>query len=190
MPPGTQTVRQRILETAKDLFYREGIHAVGIDTIIERSGIAKATLYHHFASKEALIEAYLRERDRLLWEWFDQAISEEQGAKEKLLAFFAALIVKVSAPDYRGCGFVNSAAEFPHEGRAGYTLPRATKHETRRRLLQLCQELSIEHPEVLADQLLLLVEGSYVSAPFFDVPGPPTHVQDAASILIEAHNKR
>jgi AcrR family transcriptional regulator len=189
MPTNAHTARQRILETANELFYQEGIHAVGIDTIIERSGVAKATLYYHFASKEALIEAYLRERDRSFWAWFEQATSGEQEAKGKLLAFFAALIAKVSRPGYRGCVFVNSVAEFPHEGQAGYALPRATKYEMRRRLLQLCQELPTKHPDALADQLTLLAEGAFVSSPLFDAPGPVAHVREAARILIEAHSR-
>ncbi|HTK10134.1 MAG TPA: TetR/AcrR family transcriptional regulator [Ktedonobacteraceae bacterium] len=190
MPTSTHAARQRILETAQEMFYQEGIHAVGIDTIIERSGVAKATLYYHFASKEALIEAYLQERDRAFWVWFEQAISGEREAKGKLLAFFDALLVKVSAPDYRGCGFLNCAAEFPHEGQVGHTLPRATKHKLRQQLLQLSEGLKIEQPAVLADQLVLLAEGSFASSPMFDAPGPATHAREAARILIEAHRAR
>jgi AcrR family transcriptional regulator len=180
--------RQRILDTAGELFYHEGIHAVGIDTIIERSGVAKATLYHHFASKEALIEAYLRDRDQTFWKWFEEAIDKEQGAKGKLLAFFDALVIKVSIPGYRGCGFLNCAAEFPRLEQPGYYLPRATKHELRRRLLQLCKQLAIARPEMLADQLLLLSEGGFSSAPMFDVPGPAAYITDAARSLIEVQS--
>ena len=178
--------RQRILETARELFYTEGIHAVGIDTIIQQSGVAKATLYHHFASKEALIEAYLQDRDQIFWKWFEGAIADKQEAKGKLLAFFDALVAKVSVPDYRGCGFLNCAAEFPRANQPGHYLPRATKHELRRRLLQLCQQLAIVRPEVLADQLLLLAEGGFASAPLFDLPGPAAYITDAACTLIEA----
>ncbi len=189
MRTSTNTVRQRILDTTRELFYQEGIHAVGIDTIIERSGVAKATLYHHFPSKEALIEAYLQERDHFFWTWFEQAISAEQEAKGKLLAFFDAVLIKVTAPGYRGCSFLNCAAEFPHATSAGHYLPRATKHELRQRLLHLCQQLPATQPAMLADQLFLLAEGSFASTPLFDTPTPALYVKEAASLLIEAHRK-
>jgi len=189
MSTNTITARRRILDTARELFYQEGIHTTGIDTIIERSGVAKATLYHHFASKEALIEAYLQERDQIFWTWFEEAISGEQEAKGKLLAFFDAVIIKVSTPGYRGCGFLNCAAEFPNATSAGHYLPRATKHEMRRRLLQLCQQMQVEQPAILADQLVLLAEGSFASTPLFDPPYPVLHVKEAARLLIEAHSR-
>ena len=190
MPTSTNAARERILATARELFYAEGIRAVGIDTIIERSGVAKATLYHHFPSKEALIEAYLQDRDHAFWSWFDQAIDQEQEPAAQLLSFFAAVIAKVSTPGYRGCGFLNSAAEFPHTDHSGYHLPRATKQKMRLRLLQLCQQLPLTEPVPLADQLFLLAEGCFASAPMFDLPGPAVYAREAARSLIEASCQR
>jgi AcrR family transcriptional regulator len=189
MSTNTTSARRRILDTTRELFYQEGIHAIGIDTIIERSGVAKATLYHHFASKEALIEAYLQERDQIFWIWFEDAVGGEQDAKGKLLAFFDAVIIKVSTPGYRGCGFLNCAAEFPNAASAGYYLPRATKHEMRRRLLQLCQQMHMVQPAILADQLVLLTEGCFASTPMFEPPSPALHVKEAARLLIDAYSK-
>ena len=75
MADPTRSARQQILDTAVDLFSREGYLAVGIDTIIERSGVAKMTLYRHFPSKNALITAYLEYSNTTFWAWFEQAVS-------------------------------------------------------------------------------------------------------------------
>src|SRR5712664_1447316 len=85
--------RQRLLEVASALFYQEGIRAIGVDTIVERSGVGKATLYRHFPTKDHLIAAYLEEEDRLWWQWFESVIAEHEGSpKEQLLAFFEACV--------------------------------------------------------------------------------------------------
>ncbi len=77
---GELSARERILATANELFYREGVRAIGVDTVVERSGVSKTTLYRLFESKEALIAAFAAERDRLSWEWWDRI--EEQHADD------------------------------------------------------------------------------------------------------------
>ncbi|GCE22566.1 TetR/AcrR family transcriptional regulator [Dictyobacter kobayashii] len=188
MEASARSARVRILDVASELFYQEGIRSVGIDTIIERSSVAKATFYYHFHSKDALIEAYLERRQIAFLAWFDAAVQPYAGApQEQLLALFEALVEKVSVQGYRGCAFINASTEFPAVTHPGHLLPHSTKYEVRRRLLSICQQTSASQPAVLADQLLLLMEGVFASTPIFGSDGPVCSVKDAARLLIVAH---
>src|SRR5258708_37887538 len=115
-----KSARERILETADDLFYREGIHAVGIDTIIDKSGVAKMSLYRNFASKDDLVAAYLESRGQRYWQWWDGVMAgNAKEARRQLHDLFEAIAVRIRQPELRGWAFVQSAAEFPaHRWRA------------------------------------------------------------------------
>src|SRR5882672_10663358 len=108
-PSTTSEARQRILETADRLFYQDGIRAVGIDRVIAEAGVAKATLYAHFPSKDDLILAVLRHREASVTEYF-RAAMERHGkrTKNKLRAFFAALKDWFQSDGFRGCAFINA----------------------------------------------------------------------------------
>src|SRR5258708_2467939 len=104
MTDSTHSARQRILATAADLFLREGYRAVGIDTIIERSGVAKMTLYRHFSSKNDLINAFIEQTIQQFWAWFEQAISDHPDSpRAQLVAIFETLACLVADPDFYGC---------------------------------------------------------------------------------------
>src|SRR6266702_1155646 len=91
MTAGHSCARQRLLDVDSDLFSQEGIRAIGVDTIVERSGVGTATLYRHFPTKDDLIVAYLEEEDRAHWIWFEEVIAAYEGLpKEQLLAWFEA----------------------------------------------------------------------------------------------------
>src|SRR2546430_15526713 len=95
------SARQRLLDVASDLFYQEGIRAIGVDTIVERSGVGKATLYRHFPTKDDLIAAYLEEEDRRHWIWFDEVIAPHEGKPvEQLLAWFEACNRSLMEPGF------------------------------------------------------------------------------------------
>src|ERR1700722_18416257 len=112
-----KSARERILETAEDLFYREGIHAVGIDTIIDKSGVAKMSLYRSFASKDDLVAAYLEARSQRYWQWWDGVMAQNPGdPRRQLRDLFEAIAVRVRRPGFRGCAFVKAATEFPGGG--------------------------------------------------------------------------
>ncbi len=112
MTPGQTSARQRLLETASELFYREGIRAIGVDTIVERSGVGKATLYRHFPTKDDLIAAYIEQEDRAHLQWFDEIIAAAQySPKEQLLTWFEACDQRIKEPGFRGCPFLNAMAE-------------------------------------------------------------------------------
>jgi AcrR family transcriptional regulator len=100
--------RERILQTAHDLFYREGIRATGIDRVIAQSGVTKVTFYRHFPSKNALIQAYLETRHQRWMAWFTEALQRLGGG---VRAVVPALAEWFGGADFRGCAFINSVGE-------------------------------------------------------------------------------
>lgn len=186
MSPTISPARQRILEVATDLFYREGIRAVGVDTIVEQSGVGKATLYRHFPTKDDLIASYLEEQNDLYWQRFDEAINKHEGApREQLFALFDATIARAAQPHYRGCAFVNALAEFSDLDHPAHRRAVAHKQALRVRLQQLSQQAGARDPETLADQLLLLLNGVLTSAPIFGTTGPVAQCKTIATYLID-----
>ncbi|MFJ1995994.1 TetR/AcrR family transcriptional regulator [Streptomyces asiaticus] len=152
---------RRILDTAAELFYGQGIHAVGVDLIAKRAGVTKKTLYDRFGSKEALVAAYLRERDERWRAWLTAEV-EKSPPVDRVLATFDALAEWVRRENPRGCGFVNAAAELPDPGHPARQVIADQKHWLRGYLRQLCEEAGVTAPDGLADELLLLHEGATV----------------------------
>ena len=114
MADDPRSARQKILTAAHERFYRDGFRAVGIDTIIAESGVAKMTLYRHFASKDDLITAYVTRADGLYKEWFDAAAGDEgRPARARILALFDAQTEQIQPARCRGCPFLMALAEIP-----------------------------------------------------------------------------
>lgn len=115
---GTQVAgaqaQQHLLRAAEELFYQEGVRAVGVDAVVERAGVNKMSLYRQFASKDELVLAYLERMDACFFERFDASVAKHPGKpKAQLVQYFDDLAQRASQPGYRGCPFVNVAAEFP-----------------------------------------------------------------------------
>lgn len=179
--------RERILQTAGELFFRDGYRAVGVDTIVAESGVAKMTLYRHFPSKDALITAYLEATDQAFWEWFDQVAGPpEKPGRDRLLAFFDALEALVAAPSTLGCPFLNAVVDFPERVHPAHQAALENKQVMRQRLARLGQEAGAREPQRLADQLLLLVDGAMMAARVFGPNNPARGVAEAAATLIDA----
>jgi len=159
-----KSARARILEAAADLFYREGIRAVGVDAVIAHSGVAKMSLYRNFAGKDELVAAFLEYRDELYWAWWDKVVARHpDDPRAQIRAIFETVGKRTAHPDYRGCPFINTAVEFPDSGHPGRVVALANKRELRARLRALAEAVGAHDPAMLADQLLLLLEGTYVS---------------------------
>src|SRR6184192_4268393 len=107
----TGSARERLLAAASELFYAEGIHTVGIDRVIERAGVAKASLYNTFGSKDELIRAYLEARHEVLQKRVAQAIARHDTPRARILAIFDLLGELFAAPGFRGCAFLKVSAE-------------------------------------------------------------------------------
>lgn len=149
---------RRILEVASELFYRRGIHAVGVDTIAAESGVTKRTLYDRFGSKDHLVAEYLAARHRRWWGHLEELVAEAQVPR--VLAFFDAYADDLLPAD-RGCAFLNAAAELPAEHPA-YRLVQEHKRAVRNRVEELLVEDAPDVGEVggVVDHLMLLLEGA------------------------------
>ncbi len=179
--------RQRLLEVAARLFYAEGIHAVGIDRIIAEAGVAKATLYAHFSGKEELVAAYLSERsDRWASDVAARVEPLPPGSPERVLAPFDLLAERVATPGYRGCPFINAAAEFPAPG---LVADRITDHRERVRgaFEALAAEAGAAGRDVGTD-LVVLYDGAMTAAHLDADPSAVTGARAlAASVVSGAH---
>ncbi|MGC2241418.1 MAG: TetR/AcrR family transcriptional regulator [Acidimicrobiia bacterium] len=182
------SVRERILETAQRLFYRDGFRAVGIDTIIAEAGVAKMSLYRHFPSKDDLIVAYLEESNRQYWEWLDGAVADITDPLDKLVGMFGAIEKLATSPECLGCTFQGTAAEFPDQDHPGHQVALAHKKRVRDRFAQLAREAGLRDPHELGNQLLLLMDGAWVAARMYGPANPATGVTDAVRTLIRAHH--
>jgi AcrR family transcriptional regulator len=186
----SKTAREKVLDVASKLFYQEGVRAVGIDTIVARSGVAKMSLYRNFASKDDLVVAFLVERNRRFFEWWDWATAPDDGPPiARLRALVAATIEKVRRPDYRGCPFLNTSAEYPDAGHPARPIIEQHKHEVRSRLLDLLRALGTATPETLVATLIALLDGIYAYPATVADPGDAQAVIAAFDTLIDASSR-
>ncbi|WP_339321210.1 TetR/AcrR family transcriptional regulator [Paenibacillus sp. FSL W8-0194] len=181
-----ETAKERILRTAIKLFYREGVRAVGIDRIIEESGVAKASFYRNFATKDDLVVAYLERCNEELMKPFEEAKRRHPDAPlHQLYDVVDSLGARSEQPGYRGCPFLNTAVEFPDENHPTQQ-PIATYHlEMRRRLRELAERAGAQDPETLSAQLLMLYNGAMMSAYLERAAYVPDHFLGAAKRLID-----
>src|SRR6266446_234631 len=151
--------RARLLAAAGDLFYRHGIRAVGVEAIAEAAGTNKMTLYRHFASKDELVAEYLRQSANAAdacWERFGQA--HPGDPLEQLLAWLGEMAHHLAEPDERGCALANAAIELPAKDHPARRVIEEYKRAQRMRLVRLSEEAGLSEPEMLADELHLLLE--------------------------------
>jgi AcrR family transcriptional regulator len=182
-PKGEVSARERILATASELFYREGIRAIGVDTVVEQSGVSKTSLYRVFDSKDALISAFAAEKDRLFWAWWNH-VEEKHGENPRALldALLSGVAKRIAHPSFRGCPFLNLVAEFPDDNHPGRVIARDNKEEMRARLATIVARLGVGDPSRTASQLALLINGAYVA-------GLVTEPGDLRGDLIDAATK-
>jgi AcrR family transcriptional regulator len=156
--------RERILQTAADLFYRHGIRAVGVDAIAEAAGTNKMTLYRHFASKDILVAEYLRKVAREiegLWAKLDAAFPGDPRAQ--LRAWLKRMGEHLANPDQRGCAFGNAAVELPERDHPARPVIENFKRAQRANLARLCGAAGVAQPEGLAEELFMLLDGARIS---------------------------
>ncbi|MBX6322427.1 MAG: TetR/AcrR family transcriptional regulator [Rhodospirillaceae bacterium] len=185
---GAPRAAERIRATARELFYREGIRAVGVDEIVSRAGVTKPSLYRCFPSKDELAAAYLRDYDAEFWRRFDAALAAAppDDPRAQLRAFLEPLARRASKAGYRGCGLTNAAVEYPDPAHPARRVAEANKRALRRRLREMAARMGARDPEMLGDGLLLLIEGAYASGQLFGRDGPARAVAEVADRLIAA----
>ena len=180
--------RARILAAASDLFYRHGIRAVGVDTIAEVAETNKMTLYRHFSSKDELVAEYLRclaEKAKSSWDRFEADHPGDPPAQ--LRAWLKDMAAHVASGDERGCPLANAAVELPEKDHPARRVIEAFKTAQRERLIRLCAAAALAEPELLADELFLLLEGARVTAQSVGPQGLGDRLERMGEAMINAH---
>ncbi|MGV9349958.1 TetR/AcrR family transcriptional regulator [Streptomyces spiralis] len=179
------SARERLLEAANELFYSEGVQSVGIDRVIEHAGVAKASLYNTFGSKEALVCAYLELRYVRIRDRITRTLTRFRTPREQLLGVFDALGEAFTDPEYNGCAFVRATAETPEDS----AVRRAAgnyRSWVRDLFTELATAAGYADPEALARQLQLLYDGAGQSARMDRDPSAATTARAAAAALLDA----
>ena len=181
------SARERLLAAASELFYAEGVHTVGIDRVIERAGVAKASLYSTFGSKEELVRAYLQSRAEKRRERMLGYIARFDTPREQILAVFELLGEIAAEPTFRGCAFVNASAEGPRDDENKVTRT-CTDHRSWQRELfaRLACELGARDPERLALQLVVLYDGAIMGAFMDFAPQRAAEARAMAALVLDA----
>lgn len=183
----TNRAADRILAAARDLFYKQGIRAIGVDEVVRKAGVTKPSLYRSFSSKDELAATYLRQYDHDFWEHFEESVKAFPGdPRAQILHFLEGVARRSQKPRYRGCGMTNAAVEYPEPDHPARRVSEENKKELRRRLRAMASAMGARDPDDLGDGLLLLLEGAYISAQLFGSDGPSRSLARNAELLIEA----
>jgi len=161
--PARLSARERLLAAADELFYENGVNLVGIDRLIEHAGVAKASLYDSFGSKEELIRCYLKARSEQRQARIRARMAQFQAPRDRILAVFDLLAETVAQPNYRGCAFQRAAAE----AEAGSTIKTAcddSRAWIRAEFTELARAAGAHDPESVGRQLVLLYDGAGMTA--------------------------
>jgi AcrR family transcriptional regulator len=177
--------RDRLLAAADELFYEDGVHSVGIDRVIKRAGVAKATLYSVFGSKDELIRSYLTARHLARQERIMRGLARYEAPRDRLLGVFDLLGESIAAPGFRGCAFVNASAE-ARPGSAAVQVSAESRGWLRGLFAELGQAAGAADPERLARQLELLYDGATVAGNMDRDPSAAAAARAAAAILLDA----
>ena len=179
MPEAIATPRERILNAAVRLFYRDGIAATGVDRVIAEAGVAKATLYYHFPSKETLAVAFLAERHQRWMDRFRQHLAAQP--RQDLPAVADALACWMREPDFRGCAFINAVTEDASAAVRAQAV--AHKAELQEMIAVTCRKnRTTTKADTLARQAMLVIEGMIIR---YQMTADPQVMADGRSVLAQ-----
>ncbi len=183
--------RERILAAARNLFYRHGIRAVGVEAIAEAAATNKMTLYRHFASKDELVAECLRQfAAEAEAKWSQLEAAHPGDPRAQLRAWAKAAGEHIANVEARGCPLCNAAVELPEKDHPGRRVIEACKTAQREHLVRLCRAAGALRPEQLADELFLLLEGALVSVQSVGPEGPGARFVRMAHATIANHTRR
>ncbi len=182
--------RDRIFACAQDLFHRRGIRGVGVEAIAEAAGTSKMALYRHFDSKDELILEYLNYKGRKSDEVWAEIEAENPGDAVGQVYGFMEKAARFIAEDERGCDLANAAVELTEEGHPGLRVIEEFKMRQRGRLTDLCKAAGASQPELLADTLILLIEGARVSRRSVGTKGPSANLVRTSRDVIASFGVR
>jgi AcrR family transcriptional regulator len=190
LPAPGADVRERILATASELFYRQGVRAVGVDLVVEKAAVAKMSLYRHFPNKDDLVAAFLQREDEDFWrQWDAVSAAHSENPRAELSAHLQWIAERVARENYRGCPQLNVAAEFPDADHPARRVATAHKQELRQRLKRLVGRMNVRRPDELGGQLAVLINGAFVSSSMLSPPEAFRLLKNAALALVDAASK-
>ncbi|MGI5151667.1 TetR/AcrR family transcriptional regulator [Plantactinospora sp. CA-294935] len=160
--------RLRLLNTAIRIFYAEGIHAVGVDRIIAEAKVTRATFYRHFPSKEDLVLSYLREVHQMDRSAVDAAIAANPSPVDALVAVANSIAQGIQSPGFRGCAFLNAAAEYPDSGHPVHQQIIAHRQWFLDRLTMLMAQVAEDSSDAAARHFVMLRDGAMAAGCLFD----------------------
>jgi AcrR family transcriptional regulator len=179
------SARERLLAAANELFYEEGVQTVGIDRVIERAGVAKASLYKTFGSKDELIRAYLDLQHTTTTERLRRGVEAQPNARDRILSVFSTQGTMFAEPDFHGCAFINANAE-ARPGSAAEQANATYRGWIRGLLTDLAREVGAKDPVGLGRQLHMLFDGAGLGADVEHDPSLAADARAAAAVLIDA----
>jgi AcrR family transcriptional regulator len=185
----TPTPRQRLLDAAADLFYRQGIGAVGVDLVSKAAGVSKRTLYQQFGSKDQLIAESLDAQGAAIVGLYIPAEDPDATARQQILAVFDGLGEWTGSETFRGCPFVNTATELADPGHPARRVARDYKLRLRGYFARQAERGQARDPQRLADQLIVIFDGAIVQAVIGTVQHPDA-ARTAAEALLDAQGVR
>ena len=186
----TTDTRDKILKTAEELIYQNGIHAMGMDLLVKTSGVARKSIYRHFANKEDVASAALTERDERWMQWFRTESDKGKTPQERILNMFTVLKSWFESDGFRGCAFINTAGEVGDPEDPVRQIAKMHKQKLLDYALELAEQLNVEHPEDLARQLLILLEGAITMSYVMGDGSAADNAQDIAKLMLERASSR
>lgn len=185
MSADTVPAKDRLLRAADELFYQEGIHATGIDRLVNVAGVAKMTLYNNYSSKDELVAAWLTWRHKDWEHRLAEKLDRSESASQRILAVFDTYIDSATEPGHRGCVFLNAAAEIPGRDHPARAVVGSHKDSVRDFLVDQAEELGTPDPQQLGEQLFVLLEGGVVTAGVRGDAEPLRAARSAAETLLK-----
>ncbi|MDG6402042.1 TetR family transcriptional regulator [Pseudomonas quasicaspiana] len=186
----TTAVQDKILQTAEQLIYTNGIHAMGMDLLVRTSGVARKSIYRYYATKEDVAVNALSARDVRWMHWFRTETDKATSPEARILEMFTVLKGWFESEGFRGCAFINTAGEIGDAEDPIRQLAKAHKQKLFDYALELCQQLNIEQPDVLAKQLLILIDGAITLALVMGDHNAADSARDMAQLLLNAVTKQ
>ena len=187
MNTSTSITRDKILATAEQLIYQNGIHATGMDLLVKTSGVARKSIYRYFATKDEVAAAALNARDVRWMNWFRAESDQAPDARARILNMFTVLKGWFESEGFRGCAFINTAGEVGDPQDPIRLIAKLHKQKLLAYTLELCEQLDIADPDPLANQLLILMEGAITVARVMGDYSSADNAQAVARLILEKH---
>ena len=182
--PASDT-RLKILATAEALIYQNGIHATGMDLLVKTSGVARKSIYRHFANKDDVAAAALSARDVRWMEWFRNECETADTPEARILNLFTVLKGWFDSDGYRGCAFINTAGEVGDADDPIRQIAKLHKQKLLDYTAELTAQLNIQHPDALARHLMVLMEGAITISRVMGNRHAADDARDIAQMLLD-----